>query len=345
MNYMCRKPIRSAGALALCLAFSLSPVKTAADVGRPQLLMKTTLGEITLELDDEKAPISTLNFIQYVESQFYDGTIFHRVMPDFMIQGGGFTKTIDKKTAGLRPPIKNEWKNGLKNVRGSISMARTAQPDSATAQFFINVVDNATLDQPRDGAAYAVFGKVVKGMDAVDKIRHTETQTHPKYPGGKVVPVVPVVIESVRLIGEYDLAALKKKVSEVDAAASAKEKAFLEANAKKDGIQTTESGLQYRILKIGNGNKPKAADRVTVHYRGKLINGTEFDSSYSRNKPETFNLSQVIPGWTEGLQWISEGGKAELFIPSKLGFGKRGVSNVIPPYSTLIFEVELLKIH
>ena len=345
---MRRYPVRLAGSLGL--AFSLS----AFAAGQPQLQMKTTLGEITLELDAEKAPISTLNFIQYAQNKFYDGTVFHRVMPNFMIQGGGFTEDIDQKVDGLRPPIKNEWKNGLKNLRGTISMARTAKPDSATAQFFINVVDNAALDQPNPQtgyAGYAVFGKVVQGMDIVDRIRSVETQEHPKYPGGKVVPVKPVIIQSVRVVGEYDIESLQKKVSDSEKAAAAKaaaeaakQKAFLTENAKKEGVETTDSGLLYRIIREGKGHKPKATDKVKVHYRGQLIDGTEFDSSYSRNAPATFSLNQVIPGFGEGLQLIAVGGKAELFLPAELAYKDRGVGNVIPPNSTLIFEVELLEI-
>ena len=350
---MRRHPIRLAGALGLSLAFSLSSPETASAAGQPQLRMKTTLGDITLELDAEKAPISTLNFIQYAQNKFYDGTVFHRVMPNFMIQGGGFTKTIDLKTEGLRPPIKNEWKNGLKNVRGTISMARTAEPDSATAQFFINVVDNSFLDQPSPQtgyAGYAAFGKVIQGLDIVNKIRNVETQEHPKYPGGKVVPIEPIVIESVRIVGEYDIESLQKKVSDSEKAAAAKaaaeaskQKAFLDAK-KKEGVQKTGSGLLYRIIREGKGPKPQATDKVKVHYRGQLIDGTEFDSSYSRNTPATFSLNQVIPGFGEGLQQINVGGKAELFIPAELAYKDRGVGNVIPPNSTLIFEVELLEI-
>lgn len=348
MTFMRRYPIRLAGALGL--AFSLT-----AFAGQPQLQMETSLGKITLELDAEKAPISTLNFIRYAQNDFYNGTIFHRVMPDFMIQGGGFTETIDQKIEGLRPPIKNEWKNGLKNLRGTISMARSAKPDSAAAQFFINVVDNSFLDQPNPrtgGAGYAVFGKVIQGMDIVDKIRSVETQEHPKYPGGgKVVPVENIVIESVRIVGEYDLQTLEKKVSDSEKAAAAKtaaeaakQKAFLTENAKKEGVKTTNSGLQYRILQQGKGPKPKATDKVEVHYRGRLIDDTEFDSSYSRKTPATFSLNQVIPGFGEGLQLIAAGGKAELFIPAELAYKDRSVGNVIPPNSTLIFEVELIQI-
>lgn len=179
----------------------------AGDKANPQVRMVTTLGDIVIELDAAKAPISTENFLRYTREKFYDGTVFHRVIPTFMIQGGGYDADINEKKSGLHAPIKNEWQNGLKNVRGTIAMARTNAPDSATAQFFINVVDNANLDQPiSGGAAYAVFGKVVAGMDVVDKIRDTETVAHPKYPGGKVVPATAVVIESVTVIGEENAA-------------------------------------------------------------------------------------------------------------------------------------------
>ena len=127
-------------------------------------------------------------------------------------------------------------------------------------------------------------------------------------------------------------------------AASAGE-TYLAENAKRPNVNTTASGLQHRVITAGTGNSPKATDQVTVHYRGKLINGTEFDSSYSRNEPATFPLNGVIPGWTEGLQLMKEGGKSELVIPSELGYGARGAGGAIPPHATLIFEVELLKIN
>lgn len=139
--------------------------------------LKTTLGSIVLELDHAKAPKSVENFSQYVADGFYNGTIFHRVISTFMIQGGGFDKTKKKKQT--RPAIENEAKNGLKNIRGTIAMARTRAPHSATAQFFINVKDNPNLDQPSDNSrwGYAVFGKVVSGMDVVDKIKDTPVQS------------------------------------------------------------------------------------------------------------------------------------------------------------------------
>jgi cyclophilin family peptidyl-prolyl cis-trans isomerase len=134
-----------------------------------KIILDTTKGTIELELDGVKAPVSTANFVSYVKKGQYDGTIFHRVIPGFMIQGGGFTADMNQKPTDA--PIKNEASNGLKNDRGTIAMARTSNPNSATCQFFINVVDNGGLNAPNpDGFGYAVFGKVTKGMDVVDAI-------------------------------------------------------------------------------------------------------------------------------------------------------------------------------
>ena len=119
---------------------------------------------------------------------------------------------------------------------------------------------------------------------------------------------------------------------------------FLEENAKKEGVVTTASGLQYKVLEEGFGTQPKATETVKVHYQGTLIDGTEFDSSYKRGEPISFGLNQVIPGWTEGLQLMKTGGKHELYIPYQLAYGERGAGGVIPPFATLIFLVELLEV-
>ena len=157
----------------------------------PEVILKTTLGDIVIELYPEKAPITVKNFLAYVDDGFYNGTIFHRVIPGFMIQGGGMTK--DMKQKETRPPIKNEADNGLGNKRGTIAMARTSDINSATSQFFINLKDNSFLDHGARGFGYAVFGKVVKGMDVVDKISAVKTGNRGMYQN---VPVEPVVIIS-----------------------------------------------------------------------------------------------------------------------------------------------------
>jgi peptidyl-prolyl cis-trans isomerase B (cyclophilin B) len=158
--------------------------------------LTTSKGEILIELDEEKAPVSCANFRQYVEDGHFDGTIFHRVINNFMIQGGGFTPDMMQKAT--RDPIENEAKNGLKNEAGAIAMARTMDPHSATAQFFINVSNNTFLDYPgQDGWGYAVFGKVTEGMDVINAIKGVET-THRG--GHSDVPVEPIVIEKAEIV-------------------------------------------------------------------------------------------------------------------------------------------------
>ncbi|WP_456417011.1 peptidylprolyl isomerase [Thiolapillus sp.] len=159
------------------------------------ITLKTNLGDIVIELDEEKAPVSSENFKQYVRDGFYDGVIFHRVIPNFMIQGGGFTPDMMQKAT--RETIENEAKNGLSNEKYTLAMARTMEPHSASAQFFINTKDNSFLDYPgQDGWGYAVFGKVVEGTDVVDKIEKVETGNKA---GHSDVPLEPVVIEKAEI--------------------------------------------------------------------------------------------------------------------------------------------------
>ncbi len=161
----------------------------------PRVTLETSEGKIVLELNAEKAPKSVENFLEYVRAGFYNGTIFHRVIPNFMIQGGGMTQMMTEKAT--RAPIPNESKNGLKNDRGTIAMARKPDPNSATAQFFINVVDNDRLNYPSfDGYGYAVFGRVVEGMDVVDKIKSVETANNGPHQN---VPVKPVLIRDAKI--------------------------------------------------------------------------------------------------------------------------------------------------
>lgn len=154
---------------------------------------ETTLGDITIELDAESAPITCANFLRYVDEGFFDGKIFHRVMPGFMVQGGGFA--ADMKEQPTHEPITNEAGNGLRNRRGAVAMARTNDPHSATAQFFVNLVDNAFLDHRPGSYGYAVFGQVASGMDVIDQIAAVKTG---RRSGHDDVPLVPVVIRQAR---------------------------------------------------------------------------------------------------------------------------------------------------
>jgi cyclophilin family peptidyl-prolyl cis-trans isomerase len=184
---------------ALCLSVSSMQSFAASKEAKsknPVVTISTSMGDIKVELDEAKAPISVKNFLTYVKEKHYDGTIFHRVIPSFMIQGGGMKADMSEK-GGTHASIKNEASNGLKNNDGTIAMARTNDPNSATDQFFINVKDNDFLNYKSDAEpGYAVFGKVISGMDVVHKIEHVATTT--KFPHENV-PVEPVTIKSVKL--------------------------------------------------------------------------------------------------------------------------------------------------
>lgn len=185
-------------ALALITVTAGSAFAADKQESNPVVLMETSLGNVKLELFPGKAPISVKNFLEYVQSGFFNGTIFHRVIPGFMIQGGGFT--TDFKQKPVKAPIKNEAGNGLVNARGTLAMARTMVVDSATAQFFVNVNDNAFLnhrDETMQGFGYAVFGKVIDGMDVVDKIAKVKTGSQK---GFQDVPDTQVVIKSMKVV-------------------------------------------------------------------------------------------------------------------------------------------------
>jgi peptidyl-prolyl cis-trans isomerase A (cyclophilin A) len=184
--------------LLLILAQAPSDASLASPAPKPPpagpvVVLETSMGRIRIGLYKDKAPITVNNFIQYLRSGHYDGMIFHRVIPNFMIQGGGFEPDMTERPT--RPPIRNEARNGLRNLRGTIAMARTNAPDSATAQFFINLKDNVSLDFGIRGAGYAVFGEVLDGMDVVDKIALVPTGSKGAY---QDVPTVPVVIKRAR---------------------------------------------------------------------------------------------------------------------------------------------------
>jgi len=181
--------------IVLCNIFFI--LNTNAEEGNLIVKIKTNYGDIKIKLFKEEAPLSTANFIKYVKSDFYKDTIFHRVIPGFVIQGGGFTKDMLKKSTFN--PIENESDNGLENLRGTLSMARTMDPNSATSQFFINLKDNASLDGTNGQAGYTVFAKVIEGMDVVDEIAKVKTGRYGMY---NDVPVEPVIIENIEMISE-----------------------------------------------------------------------------------------------------------------------------------------------
>jgi len=206
--------------LMLCLSWSANAAapassaeqkaKTSAESANelPQVLLDTSAGKIILQLRPDIAPKTVKNFLDYVESDFYSGTIFHRVIPGFMVQGGGFTEDLNRKKTGA--PIPLEAKPTASNVRGTVAMARTNDPNSATSQFFINLVDNAYLDAGSRGSGYAVFGKVVSGMGAVDKIARAQTQSRN---GMQNVPVNALEIRSARVLKSDERVTLEDQES------------------------------------------------------------------------------------------------------------------------------------
>lgn len=191
--------VRNSVLVSLVAASLLAPagVTPAAAKGNPMVLISTSLGDIKVELYADKAPETVKNFLAYVKAGYYDNTIFHRVIPGFMVQGGGLTADMQDKREGQRAPIKNESSNGLTNDVGTLAMARTSVPDSATSQFFINVKSNDSLnkDKSQDGVGYAVFGKVVEGMDVVRKIEQVKTASKGMHQN---VPTDAVVLKSVK---------------------------------------------------------------------------------------------------------------------------------------------------
>lgn len=363
----------AAAIMALLSAF-LTPAALAQDESaqteeKPRFMyakMTTSKGDIVIQLDALRAPVTVENFITYIKDGHYDNTVFHRVIPNFVIQGGGFEPGLNQKPT--RKGIINEWRNGLKNDRGTLSMARTQDPNSATSQFFINLVDNAALDTPRretGNAAYAVFGQVIQGMDVVDAIAKVRTGPAPSNPRMTDVPAEDVVVTKVEMINESDVdqAALAKAMEwskKYDQKIEA-EKKKLEEAAKQAQIGAeakvrelggdpanmtrTESGLLYFDLVEGDGPTPPGpASKVKVHYTGWLTNGEQFDTSRDEAaQPAEFPLNRVIKGWTEGVGSMKVGGKRILVIPPDLAWGAQGRPG-IPPNSAVVFEVELLDI-
>jgi peptidyl-prolyl cis-trans isomerase A (cyclophilin A) len=331
---------------------SPSTASTAQPGANPKALLEIVqgdkpLGTIVIELDAAKAPISVYNFARYVTAGYYNGLIFHRVIPTFMIQGGGYTPDVAEKTEGLLPAIENEWENGLRNDKGTIAMARVGGDiNSATAQFFINVQDNARLSaaQP-DGGGYAVFGHVTDGMNVVEAVRTAKTIESPKLAGmGAILPAEPIIIKSARIEGGPGQEVLAK-------AAAAGQAAWWQATFKRLGVDgaagkltTTATGIQFETLKPGSGDKPAKTAQVTVHYTLWLLNGRKLQSTRDTAQPATFKLNELVPGWKEGVGDMQPGERRILVIPPDLGYGPQGRPPQIPGNSRLIFDVELISV-
>lgn len=323
------------------------------------ILMQTDKGDMYFKLTADKTPLTVENFLKYVDSGFYKGTIFHRVIDNFMVQGGGYD--INEQEKQNLPPVKNEAANGIKNNFGTIAMARTSAPHSATSQFFINVKDNDFLNHPgQDGYGYCAFGELVAGLETLNALKSVAVRRGRL---GQHVPVKQLVILDVRRVEANDEGMLamkerddeKKKEIEEERERLRKERENIKekmtalasaANGGKEleGMKSTASGIKYVALKEGSGESAEKADTVRLHYSGRLGNGKEFDSSFANGNPVEFPLNRVIPGFSESIRLMREGGHCIFYIPHALAYGSKGAGAAIPPNTDLVFEIKLIKI-
>ena len=299
----------------------------------------TTKGEILVNLEFEKTPGTVGNFVALAEGNlendakpqgtpYYNGLKFHRVIEDFMIQGG-----CPKGTGTGNPgySFDDEFHPELKHNRpGILSMANSG-PATNGSQFYITHIATDWLDNK-----HTVFGNVVEGQDIVDSVSQGDT------------------LESIEIVRVGEDAEKFNAIEAFRTFEGSREKRVAEAKAEMDkeldkvaaGFEETKTGLRYKILQKGDGKQATKGDMVSVHYKGQLLDGTVFDSSYKRKQPIDFNvgLGQVISGWDEGIQLLNVGDKARFVIPSNLGYGSQGAGGVIPADATLIFDVELMNV-
>jgi len=297
----------------------------------------TSKGEILVQLEDEKTPGTVGNFVALSEGNlenqvkpqgtpYYDGLKFHRVIPDFMIQGG-----CPQGTGTGNPGYKfdDEFHPDLKHdAPGKLAMANSG-PATNGSQFYITHIPTPWLDNK-----HTVFGSVIEGQDIVDTIVQGDELTS--------VEIIRVgeAAEKFNAVEAFRTFEGSREAREAEEKAA--QKALLDTVAA--GYEETASGLRYQILQKGNGKQATKGAGVSVHYKGQLLDGTVFDSSYKRKEPIDFNvgIGQVIAGWDEGIQLLKVGDKARFVIPSNLGYGAAGAGGVIPPNATLIFDVELM---
>lgn len=302
-------------------------------------IFKTPKGEINVRLTYNDTPGTVGNFVALAEGNlentqkpqgtpYYDGLSFHRVIPDFMIQGGC---PLNTGTGGPGYEFDDEFHPDLKHDRPGILSMANAGPGTNGSQFFITHNETPWLD-----GKHTVFGYVESGQDVVDAIEQNDA------------------IEAIAIQRIGDEAQSWNAVEAFRAFEGSREQRLKEAREAQEqelekiaaGFNKTESGLRYQFIQQGNGDKSEKGKTVSVHYKGQLLDGTVFDSSYKRNQPIGFTLGvgQVIPGWDEGIQLLRVGDKARFVIPSDLAYGPRGAGGVIPPNATLVFDVELVSV-
>jgi len=301
--------------------------------------IKSSKGDILLKLEFEKTPGTVGNFVALAEGKmensvkpqgqkYYDGLKFHRVIPDFMVQGGCPQGT---GTGNPGYSFEDEFHADLKHDKPGILSMANAGPGTNGSQFFITHVPTPWLDNK-----HTVFGEVIEGQDIIDLISQDD------------------IMEAVEIIRVGKAAEAFNAIEAFRSFEGAREQKIAEAKAKMDaeldklaaGFEKTDSGLRYKILQKGNGEKASKGKNISVHYKGQLTDGSVFDSSYQRKQPIDFTVGvgQVIKGWDEGLQLLQVGDKARLVIPSPLAYGSQGAGGVIPPDATLIFDVELMDV-
>lgn len=300
---------------------------------------ETNKGDIYLRLEYQKTPMTVANFVGLAEGSientakaagepYYDGLVFHRVIADFMIQGGC---PLGQGTGGPGYKFADEIDASLKHDGPGILSMANAGAGTNGSQFFITHKETSWLD-----GKHTVFGRVLEGQDVVDRIEQKDTihRLHILRKGEAAEAFDAAKVFAAEQAGMLE----KEKAKEAEMAAKADAQ-------KAEFPNETGSGLRYIVIKEGTGAKPQPTSNVKVHYTGTLLDGTVFDSSVSRGKPIDFGLNQVIPGWTEGVQLMREGGKYKFYIPYQLAYGERGYPGAIPPKSDLIFEVELIQIN
>ena len=299
----------------------------------------TSKGDILIKLEHNKTPGTVGNFVALAKGDlensikkqgnpYYDGLKFHRVIPDFMIQGGC---PLGTGTGNPGYKFDDEIHENLKHDSPGVLSMANAGPGTNGSQFFITHVPTPWLD-----GKHSVFGKTVDGQSVIDSITQGD------------------IIESIEIIAVGDDAKSFNAVESFRKFESARAKrieeealaAQMELDKHSKGFKITKSGLRYQIIKEGYGVSPEKNSTISVHYKGQLIDGTVFDSSYKRNQPIEFKLGvgQVIPGWDEGIALLKVGEKARFVIPSSLAYGSQGAGGVIPPNANLIFDVELMEI-
>ncbi|NNK27677.1 MAG: peptidylprolyl isomerase [Flavobacteriaceae bacterium] len=300
---------------------------------------KTTKGDILAELEYQKAPGTVGNFVGLAEGnmensvkpqgqKYYDGLKFHRVIPDFMIQGGC---PMGTGTGDPGYKFDDEFHKDLRHDSAGILSMANAGPGTNGSQFFITHTETSWLDNK-----HTVFGKVIEGQDVVDAVAQGD------------------ILETIEILRIGENADKFDAIESFRTFEGSRQKRLAEEKAKRDeeldklaaGFNSTESGLRYQVLQEGDGAKAEKGKTVSVHYKGQLVDGTIFDSSYKRNQPIDFALGigQVIPGWDEGIGLLKVGDKARFVIPSNLAYGSAGAGGVIPPDATLVFDVELMDV-